>query len=45
MGYILITKMKISYKLCINNQQMKQYTLIVYIIHVEFVNIMVNHHL
>jgi hypothetical protein len=34
-GYILVTKMGINWKLCTNGQHMKSYMLIVYIIHVK----------
>jgi hypothetical protein len=43
MGYILIIKIRISCKLHMNGLQMKSYMLIVYIIHVECVNIKMNY--
>jgi hypothetical protein len=45
MGYILITKMGISDKLQMNGQKMRQYMLIVYIIHVKCVNIIMSHNM
>jgi hypothetical protein len=44
-GYILVTKMGISCKFHINDQQMRLCMLCVYIIHVKCVNIIMSHHL
>lgn len=45
MGYILVVKMGINCKLSTNDQQIKMYILIVYIIHVKYVDIIMSHHL
>jgi len=45
MGYLLVAKMRTTCKLYTYNQQMKVYMLNVYIIHMKYVHIMLNHHL
>jgi len=45
MGYILITKIMINYKLHMNGQHTNLYMLIIYIIRMKCVNVIMNHHL
>jgi hypothetical protein len=45
MAYMLIEKIKINYKLYKDNQEIRIYVLIVYIIYVKCANIMMSHHL
>jgi hypothetical protein len=45
MGYILVAKVKINYKLHTNSQGIKTYVLIIYIIHVRYVDIVMNYYL
>jgi hypothetical protein len=45
MGYILVTKVRVNYKLYINSQGMRTYMLTIYIIHVKYVDIIMNYYL
>jgi hypothetical protein len=45
MGYMLVAKMGINFKLHMDSQWMKAYVLIVYTINMKDVDIMVSHHL